>query len=327
MTINLSVIGCGKIGTSIGLALKNRTQEIHRTCFDRIPVLSKQALEMHAFDQITLRINDCVENADVVILAIPVDELIITIDTIYPFLKSGSILIDTSPIKINIKEYIEDKLPEDRYFLSFFPTINPAYIHEAENSPEFAHEDLFCNSLIVLTGSERTSNEAFNLGTDLSKFLGAQVLFADPYEVDGLLAATEILPKLISAAYIHAVMDQPGWKEGRKLTNNAFTSLTQLITHLDEREDFGKSAELNQENTIRTITNMINSLKNIRDLLQEENSSAIQKWYQESLDNHKKWSEERKLAAWNKIAGKEDIPSSADFFKKLLGFGKKRKDK
>lgn len=327
MTIHLSVIGCGKIGTSIGLALKNHTQEIHRTCFDRVPGISKQARDMLAFDQIALRINECVENADVVILAIPVDELLITIDTISPYLKSGSILIDTSPIKISIKKYIEDKLPEDRYFLSFFPTINPAYIHEAENSPEFAHDDLFSNSLIVLTGSERTSNEAFKLGTDLSKYLGAQVLFADPHEVDGLLAATEILPKLVSSAYIHTVMDQPGWKEGRKLTNNSFNSLTQLITHLDEREDYGKSAELNQKNTIRTINNMINSLKDIRDLLQEENSSAIQKWYQESIENHKKWSEERNLAAWNKIAGKENIPSSADFFKNLFGFGNKRKDK
>lgn len=327
MTIHLTVIGCGKIGTSIGLALKNHTQEIFRTCFDRNPAFSKQALGLKAFDHIALRINECVENADVVILAIPVDELQITIDTIYPILKPGSTLIDTSPIKISIKDYIEDKLPEDRYFLSFFPTINPVYINEAENSPEFAHEDLFHNSLIVLTGSAHTSNEAYKLGTDLSKYMGAQVLFADPHEVDGLLAATEILPKLISSAYIHAVMDQPGWKEGRKLTNNSFFSITQLISYLDEREDYGKSAELNKENTIRTINNMIISLKNIRDLLQEENSPAIQKWYQESLDNHKKWSEERNLAAWNKIVGNEDIPSSADFFKNLLGFGKKRKDK
>jgi prephenate dehydrogenase len=327
MTINISVIGCGKIGTSIGLALKNYTQEVHRTCFDRIQAFSKQAYDMHAFDQIALKIIESVENADVVILAIPVDEIRITIDTISPFLKSESILIDTSPTKISIKEYVEDKLPEDRYFLSFYPTINPAYIDDSENSPEFAHEDLFHHSLIVLTGSERTSNEALKFGTDLSNYLGAQVLFADPYEVDGLLAATEILPKLISSAYIHAVMDQPGWKEGRKLTNNAFYSVTRLISHLDEREDYGKSAELNKDNTIRTINNMIISLKTIRDLLQEENSSAIQKWYQESLDNRKKWSEERNLAAWNKIPGKEDIPTSGDFFKNLISFGKKRKDK
>ena len=55
MTINLTVIGCGKIGTSIGLALKNHSQEISRTCFDRNPAFSKQAHDLHAFDHIALK--------------------------------------------------------------------------------------------------------------------------------------------------------------------------------------------------------------------------------------------------------------------------------
>ncbi len=327
MTINLSVIGCGKIGTSIGLALKDQNQVIFRTGFDRFPPNSKKAFDKGAFDHIAVKIDECVENADIIILAIPVDEVRITIDTICPFLKPESTLIDTSPIKINIKEYIEEKLPENRYFVSLFPTINPAYIEDLNNSPENAREDLFHRSLAIITGSSRTNNKAFKLATDLSKNMGAQVLFADPYEVDGLLAATEILPKLISSAYIHAVMDQPGWKEGRKLTNPAFYALTNLITSLDEREDYGMSAYYNRENTIRTIDNLIFSLKNIRKDLHEENLPAIQKWYQDSLDIHNIWSQERDSEGWNKIPGIENIPSSADFFKNLFGFGRKRKDK
>ncbi len=327
MTIRLSVIGCGKIGTSIGLALKNQKEGIHRTGFDRFPATSKKAYEMGAFDQIAIKINDCVEEADIVILANPVDEIKITIDTICPFLKPNATLIDTSPIKINIKEYIEEKLPENRYFVSLFPTINPDYIHELDNSPEHAHDDLFHRALIVITGSSRTNNEAFKLVTDLAKYMGTQVLFADPYEVDGLLAATENLPKLISSAYIHAVMEQPGWKEGRKLTNAPFYSITQLITQTDEREDFGMAAYLNKENTIRSIDNLMISLKTIRDYLQKEDFQAIQKWYEDSKDNQKIWSEERDVAAWQKIPGYQDIPRSSDYFRNLFGFGRKRKEK
>ena len=324
--IELTVIGCGKIGTSIGLALKDHNQEIHRTGFDRFPALSKKAYDMGAFDKVVLNIDECVKNADIVILAIPVDEIIITIDAIYPLLKPESTLIDTSSVKIGIKEYIEEKLPEDRYFVSMFPTINPDYIREHDNSTGQAHEDLFRRSLFVITGSSRTNNGAFRLVTDLSKYMGAQVLFADPHEVDGLLAATETLPKLISAAYLHALTEQPSWKEGRKLTNSAFYSLANLITQLDEREDFGTSAHLNKENTIRSIDNMIISLKNIRNYLQEDNTPAIQKWYQDSIDSQKKWFEERDLAAWNKVPGYEEMPHSGDFFKNLFSFGKKRKD-
>ena len=53
MTINLSVVGCGKIGTSIGLALKDQNQVIHRTGFDRFPPNSKKA-----FDKNNNEIND-----------------------------------------------------------------------------------------------------------------------------------------------------------------------------------------------------------------------------------------------------------------------------
>lgn len=327
MAIKLSVIGCGKIGTSIGLALNNQKQEIYRTGFDRFPATSKKAFEMGAFDQVVLKINESVVDADVVILALPVDEVKITIDTICPFLKPEATLIDTSPVKINIKEHIEEKLPDNRYFVSIYPTINPAYISDAGNSPENAREDLFEHSLIVITGSSRTNNEAYKFVTDLSKDMGAHILFADPYEVDGLLAATETLPKLLSSAYIHAVMAQPGWKEGRKLTNTSFYSLVQLITQHDEREDFGMSAYLNKENTIRTIDNLIISLKNIRDNLHEEDFPAIQKWYQDSIENQKKWFEERELAAWQRIPGYEDVPRSSDFFKNLFSFGNKRKEK
>lgn len=323
--INLTVIGCGKIGTSIGLALKDHSQEIHRTGFDRFPASSKKALDMGAFDKVVINIAESIENADIVILATPVDETKITIDTINPLLKPESILIDTSPIKIHIKEYIEEKLPENRYFVSMFPTINSNYIDELENSPEKARDDLFHRALFVITGSSRTNNEAFKLATDLSRYMGAQVLFADPHELDGLLAATEILPKLISAAYIHAVMDQIGWKEGRKVTNSAFFSLVKLITQLDEREDFGMSAYLNKENSVRVIDNLIVSLKDIRKYIQDENLPAIQKWYQDSFDNQENWFEERDLAAWNKAPNHGEIPSSTDFFKSNMFWKKKKR--
>lgn len=327
MTIELSIIGCGKVGTSIGLALGNHAQIFHRKGFDRKVSTANLAYKKQAFDHLCDNIKDCVENADAVLLAIPVDEIIITLETIIPLLKTGATIIDSSITKINIKNYIEENLPVDLNFISLYPTINPAYIHEFDNSPDFAHPDLFQNSLIAITGSARTNKDSFKLGTDLIGYLGAEVLIADPYEVDGLLAATEILPKIISSAYIHAVMDEPGWKEGRKLTNSSFYTLTSIIANLNEREDLGKSAELNKENTVRTINNLILSLKSIRDLLNEGNSTEIQKWYLSAQENHQIWLEERNLASWTRMPGSENIPSSFNFIQNIFGFGKKRKEK
>ncbi|HSM23873.1 MAG TPA: prephenate dehydrogenase/arogenate dehydrogenase family protein [Anaerolineaceae bacterium] len=327
MPIQLCVLGLGKIGTSIGLALKNHSKEITRIGFDRDQNVSKKALELQAFDQIKSEIDQTVLHADIIILALPIDEIKITIDTIIPFIKPDSILIDTSPIKLKISEYLDQKLPEDRYFVSLYPTINPDYLGELGNSIENAHQDLFKDSLIVITTSNHTNNDSLRLAADLSSYLGAKALFADPYEVDGLLAATELLPHLISAAYIQSVMNQPGWREARKLTNSPYHALAQIISTINEREQFGESFILNKENLSRTIKNMIESLRLIDNLIEEENSPKIHNWVLDSINKQNQWHEERILSEWTNGESNVNIPTSKDFIKNIFTFGNKNRGK
>ncbi len=325
MQTQITVIGLGKIGTSIGLALKNSSEEFSLTGFDRIPVIAKKASSLQAFDQISNRISDCVKNADVVILAVPVDEVKVTIDTILPFLKPKSILIDTSPAKVNIIEYIEDIIPENRFFLSIYPAFNPIYINEIDKSMDAAHDDLFQNSVIGICGASKTSGEAFKFGTDLIELLGSKVLIVDPYEMDGLITATELLPKILSTAYLHTVMDQASWKEGRKFANPSFLRISQLITNLDEREDFGEASFLNSENVDRTISDLIQELKSFQRMLKSGEKSALREWYISAKEKHKNWLDERKVSFWNKVGESESITNSGNFLSTFFGYRKKRK--
>lgn len=327
MSIQLVVLGLGKIGTSIGLALQKHSNEITRIGFDRDPKVSKRAYELHAFDHIKNDIDQAVLEADIIILALPIDEIKITIDTIIPFIKPEAVLIDTSPIKLKISEYVDQTLPDDRYFVSLYPTINPEYLGELGNSIEMAHHDLFKNSVMVITTSTHTNNDSLRLGSDLSNYLGAKTLFADPYEVDGLLAATESLPYLLSAAYIQSIMNQPGWREARKLTNSPYFSLAQIITSINEREEFGESLILNKENLSRTINNMIESLRTIDNLLVEGDNPKIRKWVQDSIKKQNQWLEERNLSEWTNGESNVRIPTSKEFIKNIFSFGFKNRDK
>lgn len=327
MSIQLVVLGLGKIGTSVGLALQKHSNEITRIGFDRDPKVAKRAHELHAFDQIKNDIDQAVGEADIIILALPIDELKITLDTIIPFIKPDAVLIDTSPIKLKIAEYVDQKLPEDRYFVSLYPTINPEYLDVIDNSIENAHQDLFKNSIMVITTSSHTNNDSLRLCADLSNYLGAKALFADPYEVDGLLAATELLPQLLSAAYIQSIMNQPGWREARKLTNSPFFSLSRIITSINEREEFGESFMLNKENLSRMTKNMIESLQRFNNLLVEEDNSKIRKWIQDSIDKQNQWQEDRILSEWTNGESNVHIPTSKEFIKNIFTFGNKNREK
>ena len=325
MTIQLTVIGLSKIGVSIGLALKEHTDKIVRVGHDRNPSNHSKAKEINAFDQVPGKITTAVEEADIIILAVPLDEIQDTIEFIAPMLKPGAVLMDTSPVKVGINKIVEQFLPEDRYFVSFQPTLNPKYLHETSNSLEFAHEDLFNNSQIVITNSPSSDGDAVKLAADLTKFLGANPFFADPYEIDGLVAASVLLPKLISAAYIHSVIDQPGWREGKKIAGTAFYSITENIRNLDEREEFGLGSKLNKENTIRTINDLMYALKDLRELIENDESKELQMWFDKALTERNSWENERYKANWDNFEDYSDVPTSGDFLKHMLGFGKRRK--
>ena len=305
--------------------MKEHTDKIVRVGHDRNQSNHSKAKEINAFDQVPGKINTAVEDADIIILAVPLDEIQDTIEFIAPLLKPGAVLMDTSPLKVGIDKIVAQFLPEDRYFVSFQPTLNPKYLHETGDSLEFAHEDLFNNSQIVITNSPSSDGDAVKLAADLTKFLGANPLFADPYEIDGLVAAYVLLPKLISAAYIHSVIDQPGWREGRKIAGTAFYSITENIRNLDEREEFGLGSKLNKENTIRTINDLMYALKDLRELIENDESKELQMWFDKALTERNSWENERYKANWDNFEDYSDVPTSGDFLKQMLGFGKRRK--
>ena len=325
MTINLSIIGLNKIGVSIGLALKNHSQQIIRYGHDRENSKQKKALELGAFDQTPGNIFATVENADIIILSVPVDEIRETIETIAPRLKPGVVIMDTSPIKKSVLDMTAELLPEDSYFISFHPTLNPKYFSEQSVDLANAHDDLFKNSYIIITNSEKTDGDAIKLASDLSRFIGSSPYFADPYEIDGLIAGTEILPELIFAAYIHSLASQPGWKECQKIAGNSYYALSEPIHNLMERELFGESAKLNKENTIRAINNFMYSLRDMRELMENGDWDELHEYFSDAKNTQSDWKNSRIRADWDNLNDYSEVPSSGDFLLKMIGFGKKRK--
>ena len=74
MTIQISIIGLGKIGASIGLALSPHTGQLSRTGNDIQPKVMQAAQKQGAVDRIEYNLPACVEKADIILLALPIDQ-------------------------------------------------------------------------------------------------------------------------------------------------------------------------------------------------------------------------------------------------------------
>ena len=71
MTINITIIGLGQVGASIGLGLGKFKDKILRSGHDPEPTRSKKMEKEGAVDRIFFNLPESVRDADVVILPFP----------------------------------------------------------------------------------------------------------------------------------------------------------------------------------------------------------------------------------------------------------------
>ena len=324
MTVQITVLGLGQVGTSIGLALAERKDLVLRVGNDRDPMVARAANKLGAFDQLKVNLPSAVEKADLVILAMPVDEIRKTLELIAQDLKPGAVVVDTSPLKIKVMEWAQELLPAERYFISMSPTLNPAVLEDPSTGTEAARADLFKNSLMVIAHLPGVDSDALKLVADLATLLGAAPFFADPWEADGLLAGSHLLPKLLAAALTNAVVDQPGWSEGRKLAGRPFALATAQVLDLDESKSLGQAALLNRDNSLRVLDNLIGELEFIRETLAAGDEAALSSRLEHARQSRSTWWGQRSAADWIDRKDAQPMPTAGDMFGRMVGLGRKK---
>jgi prephenate dehydrogenase len=324
-TVEITIIGLGQIGTSIGLALAEQKTSVHRVGVDYEQSNTRAANKMGALDQAVHNIPSAVRTADLVILALPVDEVQETLKLIAGELHPGAVVMNTSPVRAAIDQWAKEIMPQDRYFISVTPTLNPAYLPGQAIGVNAARADLFKNSLMIITTPPGTNPDAIKLATDLASLLGAKPYFADAVEADGLLAATHFLPELISAALMNTVMDQPGWREARKLAGQPFYEVTNPILNLDEDKSLGQAAILNRDNVVRMLDQLILSLQTLRQKIAEKDNAGLSKLITHALEGRLNWWHERQQGYWEGAPMDASL-SSGNAFGRLFGIGTRPKE-
>jgi len=327
MTIKVSLLGLNRTGASIGLALASMKEQLVRVGNDREHGIARLAEKMGAIDKLVVNLHAAVEDADIVILALPVDQIQNTLEVIASDLKAGCVVVDTSPVKSGVAQWAREVLPAERYFISLTPSLSTTALLDDDNGVESARADLFKDGLMLITSPPGTDESALNLANNLTKILGATALYSDIAESDGLLAATHLLPSLVSAALINATTDQPGWREARKVASRSYASATEPALHMLEETNLGQAALMNAENTARMIDAVIDELGRLRDALIRKDSDQVEERLQHAQEARRQWWVQRQKGDWEPRPDKDvKMPTGGEIFGRLFGF-RPKKDK
>ncbi len=329
MTVQITIIGTGQIGASIGLALGEHKDLFTRVGHDKEVRVANRAKDLGAFDRVAINLPASVENATIVILALPLDQIQQTLKFIAADLQEEAVIMDTATVKSSVLEWAKEILPPKRYYIGLTPVLNPAYLETPGSGVEAAHADLFRNGLIAILSPQGVPAEAIKLATDFSHLLGAEHLFMDPMELDSMMAATHILPQLVAATLLNTTVDQPGWYEARKLAGRPFATITSAASQFEDPSGLSAQALSTQDHLVRWIDQLMDNLFTLRQQLASKDSDKLLEALQRARAGHEKWLRERGAGNWaaSETAPNVNMPSAKDVFARMFTFGGGRKPK
>jgi prephenate dehydrogenase len=237
------------------------------------------------------------------------------------------VVIDTAPVKSEVAKWAQDILPEGCYYVGLVPTVGPEFLQETGTGLDSAKADLFARSIFLVDAPSSAPGEAVELASNLVQLLGATAMLTDIIESDGLMASAHLLPQLVSAALLNATVDQPGWKDTRKLAGRAYIAATSALMTHDDAESLQMLALHNRENVARSLNSMIAALQGLRDDIEKGNDEGVKNRLQAAQEGRTNWLNERSSANWIEMQrDPSNYPSIGD---KLFGgfFGRRTKNK
>ncbi|NLW56046.1 MAG: prephenate dehydrogenase [Firmicutes bacterium] len=205
----ISIIGLGLIGGSLGMALCRTNQQLRVVGYDLSARTCQEALERRAVHEIAASLPAAVAEADLVILAVPVEKVRNVVEEAAPYLRPGTIVTDVASVKGILSHSIPAYLPAGVYYIGGHPMTG------AEQSGIWAADPfLFQNAVYLLTPEADLPPDVATKLRTLISMIGGLPLLLKPEEHDLMVAVVSHLPHLTAAALVNVAArfeaDYPG---------------------------------------------------------------------------------------------------------------------
>ncbi len=261
----VSIVGVGLIGGSIGLALRERKLAEHVVGIGRRTSTLRKARDVGAVTSTTLRLEQGVASADVVVVATPVDQIAEHVRQAAAHCPAATLITDAGSTKTSIVRAAHAALPAKARFVGSHPLAG-----SEKTGPGAAAANLFEGRVVVVTPCPQSGAGVAEAAADFWSALGATVFMMSPETHDEVLAATSHLPHVVASILAHATPrgDLPltagGWQDTTRIAAGDPELWTQIL--LD-----------NRDNVLKSLSRFEKSLSKIRAALERGEAKPLTK--------------------------------------------------
>ena len=234
----LVILGTGLIGGSFALDLRRAGQVQHVVGVGRQLENLDRAKQLGVVDSISQNAAEAVVDADVVLLACPVGQMPLVMQSIASTLPKHCLVTDAGSTKQDVVSFFRTYLP------NHLGNCVPAHpIAGAELSgAAAARYGLYLGKNVILTPLPETSALSVQMIGDLWKSCGAQLISMQAAEHDSIFASVSHLPHLLAFAYMNHVLDRSDSARALSLAGSGFRDFSRIAaSHPDMWRDIALS--------------------------------------------------------------------------------------
>ena len=220
----LGVIGCGLMGGSFALALKQAGLVKRVVGYSKSPTTTERARQMGIIDVEAPSALLAVSGADLVLIAVPVAASEATFKSIKHLLTPNTLIMDVGSTKKSVVEAAHNTLGE---YLGTFVPAHPITGKEV-SGVEHASGDLYSGRQVILTPTRHTLAAQLNKAAALWTALGCSVRQMTPEAHDAAFAAVSHLPHLLAFTLISSISSQQQGRDFLSLGGPGFRDFTRI---------------------------------------------------------------------------------------------------
>lgn len=258
----IAIIGVGLIGGSIGLVIRRKrlAKEVIGVCRHKESL--RKARRIGAIDTGTLNYKEAVRDADLVILAAPVNQIVEIAKIIIPYLKKGCLLTDAGSTKEEIVQQIEKELPGHVRFVGSHPLAG-----SDKRGSGFAQPDLFKDAVCILTKSAKTNPYVLKRIASFWRKIGCRIKIVTPQTHDRIVALVSHLPHLAATQLVKVA------KDDLNFAASGFFDTTRIAS--SDAEIWTDIFLSNKKFIIQAMDAYIKRLKLMKHLISNENKEGL----------------------------------------------------
>jgi len=279
----LGVIGCGLMGGSFALALRQAGLVDTIAGFSASEKTRQRAVERQVIDQACTSVAEAVQGADLVLLAVPVGAMHDSFAAMREVLQPNALLMDVGSTKCDVIAAAQATLGER---LSSFVPAHPIAGKEVAGI-DHAEALLYQDRRTILTPLPKTGIHRLQTAHDVWTAVGSHVSTMTPEAHDATFAAVSHLPHMLAFAAVNALTSQPQGAAYLDMAGPGFRDFSRIAA--SDASVWRDILNANHAEVLQQVQHFRSALDQFENALKLGDTQALQQLIQQASDVRSAW--------------------------------------